>query len=607
MRKRILFKSALATAAMMLPLFLSFGPAQAAVTARDVLIKAPGASSAVYYLAQDGKRYVFPNQKTFATWFSDFSSVELVSSADLMSFPLGGNVTYRPGIKMVKITTDPKVYVVAGGGVLRWITSEAVATALYGSDWNKKIDDVPDSFFVNYTIGTPVYASSDYTPQTESDDTDTINDDKHIAKAKHSERSDTKPEIPGYPLPHTACAWRCTDWTDCVSGATSQTRTCSTGSECMGVAGPKPQETQSCTTTTPPAPPPPVPQTDSDTSAGMVIGGSDSALAKFRLFASYEDLKLTKASFTVATPSAVTSLSLYDGAALVGGPVSVSAAGDAFFTGLNFIVPRNGYKDLIVRGMINTVGPTGTPSGGNAKVTMKTTSGSYVFEMTGVSAGSSTLITAIPGGDIVGNDKIVRKTVPTAALTALPTTVLAAGDQVIMRVTVAANAAADVSLKAVTVNVSKSNEVGINPTGDSSHGTIRVLGGSTNLAGHSTASAGCAAAAGTACTLRTAFDTEEVIAAGTSKTYDVLVTVGGTVATGDSISSELDGDSTLLTGGLATGSQPDQVKVNAADVDFAWSDNSAVPHSAAIGSSSADWASGMYVKMLPTDTQTLVK
>jgi len=34
---------------------------------------------AVYYLGADGKRYVFPNEKTFSTWYSDFSGVQEVS------------------------------------------------------------------------------------------------------------------------------------------------------------------------------------------------------------------------------------------------------------------------------------------------------------------------------------------------------------------------------------------------------------------------------------------------------------------------------------------------------------------------------------------------
>lgn len=124
-----------------------------AATAGD-LIKASG--PAVYYFAADGKRYVFPNEKTYFSWFVDFSGVRTISDTELASYLIGGNVTIRPGTRLVKIQTDPKVYAVTLGGVLHWIESEAVATSLYGANWAQRVVDVPDSFFVNYTIGSSV-------------------------------------------------------------------------------------------------------------------------------------------------------------------------------------------------------------------------------------------------------------------------------------------------------------------------------------------------------------------------------------------------------------------------------------------------------------------
>ncbi len=111
---------------------------------------------AVYYYARDGKRYVFPNAQIYHSWYVDFSSVLVVSDAMLSSIPIGGNVTYRPGALMLKIQSDPKVYAVARGGWLRWVSTEAVAKALYGDNWNQKIHDVPDAFFFNYQIGDPI-------------------------------------------------------------------------------------------------------------------------------------------------------------------------------------------------------------------------------------------------------------------------------------------------------------------------------------------------------------------------------------------------------------------------------------------------------------------
>jgi hypothetical protein len=115
-----------------------------------------GSLPAVYYCGKDGKRYVFVNSRVYFTWYPDFSGVQIISDTDLANIPLGGNITYRPGVKMVKIQTDPKVYAVARGGVLRWVETEAIAARLYGANWNKMVDYIPDAFFVNYKVGTPI-------------------------------------------------------------------------------------------------------------------------------------------------------------------------------------------------------------------------------------------------------------------------------------------------------------------------------------------------------------------------------------------------------------------------------------------------------------------
>ncbi len=128
--------------------------AQAATLTNGDLIKASG--PAVYFYATDGKRYVFPDEKTYFSWFNDFSSVKTITDAELAAIMIGGNVTVRPGTKLVKITTDPKTYAVTKCGTLHWIESEAIAKALYGDAWATRVIDVSDSFFVNYTTGSSV-------------------------------------------------------------------------------------------------------------------------------------------------------------------------------------------------------------------------------------------------------------------------------------------------------------------------------------------------------------------------------------------------------------------------------------------------------------------
>jgi hypothetical protein len=133
--------------------------------------------TAVYYYGADGKRYVFPNEKTYFTWYSDFSTVKTIAIDQMGLVPIGGNVTYRPGTRMLKFQTDPKTYVVTRGGVLRWAMAEDVARGWFGEDWNLHVDDVSEAFYVNYTFGEPVANSLDLALEVIKDATRTIDQD----------------------------------------------------------------------------------------------------------------------------------------------------------------------------------------------------------------------------------------------------------------------------------------------------------------------------------------------------------------------------------------------------------------------------------------------
>ncbi|MEK7545639.1 MAG: hypothetical protein AAB554_01010 [Patescibacteria group bacterium] len=157
--------------------FLSPSPLLAA-SAGD-LVKSPQ-NPAVYYVGADGKRYVFSNAASYFSWYEDFATVKTVSPEELAELALGGNVTYRPGTRMVKIRTDPKVYAVSKGGVLRHVGSEAVAACLFGANWNVQIDDVPDAFFVDYDLGAPITLCSQYDTGAERVAVPTIGVDKDM-------------------------------------------------------------------------------------------------------------------------------------------------------------------------------------------------------------------------------------------------------------------------------------------------------------------------------------------------------------------------------------------------------------------------------------------
>ena len=150
---------------MLLPLLLLWGAGSAAAADPGSLVKT-SESSAVYLFGSDGYRHAFPNERIFFSWFLDFNDVQEVTPAELAAMPLGHNVTYRPGSRLVKITTDPKVYAVLDGGLLRPIASETDASALYGSDWATRVDDLPDVFFVDYEISEEVTADQGWPDDT---------------------------------------------------------------------------------------------------------------------------------------------------------------------------------------------------------------------------------------------------------------------------------------------------------------------------------------------------------------------------------------------------------------------------------------------------------
>ncbi len=131
---------------------------------------------AVYYIGSDGKRHAFPNGKVFFTWYEDFDDVVIVTDEFMASLTLGANVTYHPGVRMVKFVTQHTVYGVGEAGELRAIASEDVAESIWGSVWNTLIDDISDAFYGNYTFGEAIDSTSDFDPEEVEDSVTSIDE-----------------------------------------------------------------------------------------------------------------------------------------------------------------------------------------------------------------------------------------------------------------------------------------------------------------------------------------------------------------------------------------------------------------------------------------------
>jgi hypothetical protein len=123
---------------------------------------------AVYYVGKDNKRHSFPNSKVYFTWYAGFDGVLTVAPEIMAGLPIGKNVTYRPGVRMVKFQSLNKVYAVSKMEGLRWITTEAIANDAYGLDWNTKVDDIEDAFFGNYKFGSDILDTSGYNASNET-------------------------------------------------------------------------------------------------------------------------------------------------------------------------------------------------------------------------------------------------------------------------------------------------------------------------------------------------------------------------------------------------------------------------------------------------------
>jgi len=143
-------------AILTLALLLQFAPLQvSAVGTPGTLIKCPG-NTAVYYLDDFNKRWVFPNQQTYNTWYADFSTVLTVSCNEIAGMAIGGMINYQPGTRMLKSQTSPTVYVVEQHGKLRAIQTQDQAEWIYGPHWRDRIDDISDAFISSYKFGDPL-------------------------------------------------------------------------------------------------------------------------------------------------------------------------------------------------------------------------------------------------------------------------------------------------------------------------------------------------------------------------------------------------------------------------------------------------------------------
>jgi len=334
-----------------------------------------GSLPAVYYYGPDSKRYVFPNEKTFNTWYTGFSGVVTLSDAEIAAIPIGdSNVVYRAGTRLVKIQTDPKVYAVEPDGTLRWIESEAIASALFGSNWASRVDDVPDVFFVDYTPGASlssasVYPSGSLVSSTTSDEIYYIDgSSKRLVSSMSANRFNST-----YVVETSQSLSAYTSGTAITAAESALTDTAQTGVTAPVTTGGGLTVTLA-----------------SDTPAGisMAQGAAGIGLLAINLTAGSGDVTLSGLAvkrFGVGASSNWSNLYLYDGATRLTDGRSVNSTTQlASFTGLSIKVSAGTVKKIWLKGDLGT----SLTSGG--------THGFQIADATAITSTASSVTGAFP-------------------------------------------------------------------------------------------------------------------------------------------------------------------------------------------------------------------
>lgn len=383
---RKIFASSLVLVTILSVSGFSFNTVKAAAPDMS-LIKMNGLST-VYYL-KGGKRYVFPNQKTFMTWYANFSNVATISQSELESYPLGGNVTYRPGTKLVKITTDPKVYAVGYNRTLHSIVSEANAASLWGANWAKMIEDVPDSFFTNYVVGADLtagkYGEGQLVKMSNSADVyyfDGTNYRKFASEAAFNANRFNFAHVATAPASMTFTPLG-TDITGLESGLvdTAGGASGTTGGSGLSVAL----------------------SADTPASANVTKGATRVTYTKFNVTAANDgDVTLQTVVVTrggVGANSDFDNVYLYDGNTRLTTGRSVNSVNKATFNNVNYTIPKGTTKTLSIVADMNSSATTGNNNLGIALASDITASGATVsgsFPVTG----NTMSITNVTGGSI---------------------------------------------------------------------------------------------------------------------------------------------------------------------------------------------------------------
>ncbi len=296
--------------------------------------------------------------------------------------------------------------------------------------------------------------------------------------------------------------------------------------------------------------------------------------------------------------SVVQSVMLYDGATLVAqGPMSTTTT--ATFAGLTWNVPANTNKVLTVKLQLGSIGVGAGTIGSTL-----TTSIANATDFTATN--TSTGVSATGAGTATGNTMYAYAAIPSISEVALVGSQddLVAGTKVLAKFNVTSNGGT-IAWKQVLLDVTKSADPTIasvtlwDVTGGANTQVTSVFVFQNETTSNSPTTCD---ADDTVCELlvtvnTNADDNVEEQVSGT-KTYEVRGTIGGSLSTGESVSTSIESNLAHVSAAVYTGVDND---TTVDDATFVWSDTSAQSHD----TGTTDWVNENLVKVLPTSTWTM--
>lgn len=338
-------------------------------------------------------------------------------------------------------------------------------------------------------------------------------------------------------------------------------------------------------------------------SYNAVAGTSDVKVGTFRFTSQYSPFTVQEMKVKIPADAAtsVSSVTLKWTGGPAGGisqALALSSGAQTYatstFTGLSFVVPQNENADLDVYVTIPTIA-SGASTGKAISALIDWDEGFKAVDAGGTSDttahASADLNSAATGGK---GTVYVRKSIPTLASTPIIDALVAGSNIVIGKVTVTADSAGDIGWKKLSFTVNKTAAVTLGATTtlalwDSSNQVAGTFGTTTgDLVGGLDSLVNL-----TSGNLTFVATSEQEIAAGTSRSYELRTTVGG-LAAGSNVSVSIANPSTSITTGTATSVAADTV---ASTPSFGWTDRSSI--STVHSESTSDWTNDYLVKALP--------